>query len=294
MSDDQITVPDDGDERSDQDTSETTPESTADDASTVPPTCPNCGAPLEPDQAYCLECGEPTPAAVPLRKRRTGGPVIVAALLALAIGVGAIVWATTKEDSSAQVVTDTTTTGVLTDIPPFTDTTVTTDTTPTDQFPPFTDTTLTDEFPPFTDTTPTDDFPPFTDTTDTDEFPPLTDTTITEEDPPPFTDTTTTDEDPPPLTDPIDPAGDDQWTGGDAYTVIVSSETDRALADAFAERVTANGETAGVIVTDNYSSLTPGLFAVFVGEYATAAEARSAAQRLAGTYPGAYAAHVAA
>lgn len=44
------------------------------------PICGVCGAGLEPDQTYCLECGSPTPLAPrPSRASRTG--VLVAALL---------------------------------------------------------------------------------------------------------------------------------------------------------------------------------------------------------------------
>lgn len=277
MSDEHLIVPDDdsppdGGGTSGEDGGEATPEPAT-------PVCPDCGAPVEPDQQYCLECGAPTGAAVPLRRRGTTAPIIVAALLALAVGGGALIWAVTKEDSSASVGTGTDTTGIVTDVPPFTNTG---DTTSTD-LPPFgsstddpwgstTDTTDT------TDTTATDD--PWGDT-DT------TDTTMTDD---PWGDTGTTDT---PDPDPDPDSGVDDWTGGDGYTVILSSTTRRADADRFAEQVSATGRDAGVLVSDNHSSLRPGYYAVFTGRYSTQSAAQSSARALQGTYPGAYSRRIA-
>ncbi len=270
MSDEHLIVPDDDSPSGDDATAPTddaTPESAA-------PVCPDCGATVEPDQQYCLECGAPTGAAVPLRRRGTTAPVIVAALLALAVGGGALIWAMTKEDSSASVGTGTDTSGIITDMPPFT----------------FTGDTTTSDLPTFT--TGTDD--PWsttgtetTDTTLTDDPWGQTDTT--------GTDTTGTDDDPWGQTGTTeDPdSGSDDWTGGDGYTVILSSTTRRADADRFAERVNATGREAGVLVSDNHSSLRPGYYAVFTGHYATQSEAQSSARSLQGTYPGAYSRRVA-
>ena len=54
----------------------------------VPPNCPVCGAPLEPDQTYCLECGTPTPLAPPLRKGLGPAPIIALGLAVLGAGAG--------------------------------------------------------------------------------------------------------------------------------------------------------------------------------------------------------------
>jgi len=269
--------------------------------------CTECGTPIDDDQQYCLQCGAPTPAAVPLRRRGATAPVIAAALLALGVGGGALIYALTKEDDGDPVASGPTTTLETTAaLPPFTTDplTVTTSPFPTDPF----NTMTTDSTDPFGNTDTTDPFgttdttDPFgnTDTTDpfgnTDTTDPFgnTDTTDTTD---PFgnTDTTETTDpfDPDPIPD--DPGGTtDDWTSGDGYTVILSSVRDRAAADRFKGRVQATGRTAGVLVSDNYSSLRPGYYAVFSGSYSTASAAKSAAVTLRRSYPGAYAQRVAA
>ncbi len=268
----------------------------------VVPGCGECGAPIDGDQQYCLQCGAPTPSAVPLRRRGASGPVIAAALLALGIGGGAVIYALTREDDGTSTVASvpTTTVGTMTGLPPFT--------TGTD---PFGSTTGTDPFgsttgaDPFGSTTGADPFgsttgaDPFGSTSETDATPPdpdpfgsTSETDATPPDPDPFG-STETDATPAPDPDPAPSDGTDDWTGGDGYTVILSSVRDRAEADSFKSRVQATGRSAGVLVSDNYGSLRPGYYAVFSGTYSTAAAARQAAAGLRASYRGAYAQRVA-
>ena len=127
-----------------------------------------------------------------------------------------------------------------------------------------------------------------TDTTATDTT--VTDTTATETDPT-ATETDTTATEP---TETVAPP-DDWPTGTAAYTVILKSDSqatmDRSEAESFAAGVTQGA--AGVLNSDNYSSLRPGWWAVFLGQYDDADSAKAAAADLRPSYPGAYARYVA-
>ena len=61
---------------------------------------------------------------------------------------------------------------------------------------------------------------------------------------------------------------------------------DRSEADAFAANITQ--QPNGVLDSDQYSSLRPGFWAVWVGEYPTQETAAAASKRLASEFPGAY------
>jgi hypothetical protein len=129
-----------------------------------------------------------------------------------------------------------------------------------------------------------------TDTSATDTGATATDTTGTE------TDTTGTGTDTT-ATEPTatEPPPDDWPAGTAAYTVILKSDSqatmDRSEAESFAAGVTQGA--AGVLNSDNYSSLRPGWWAVFLGQYDDADSAKAAAADLRPSYPGAYARYVA-
>lgn len=84
-----------------------------------------------------------------------------------------------------------------------------------------------------------------------------------------------------------DDASGDEWSGGTAYTVLLSSATSQSAASAFRDRVRATGRSAGVLVSANHSGLRAGYYVVFSGVYPSRAGAIAAARTLASRYPGA-------
>jgi hypothetical protein len=122
------------------------------------------------------------------------------------------------------------------------------------------------------------DFPtastePSTDTTGTDSG--LTDTAGTDSG---LTDTTTVD---------TTTFTSDWQSGTTAFTVIISSVTDLAEAQATAETARGQGESAGVLDSDDHPGLTPGYYVVFSGTFDTRAEAVAHAREISGRFPGA-------
>lgn len=289
MSDEHVTLPDDdgedvGAEGTAADAGES-PEALPEPAADAPTSCAECGTPIEPDQQYCLECGAPTPYAVPLRKRGTAGWLVAASLLALGIGGGALIYALTSEDGGTTVAS-VSTGGTLSTLPPFS---VSTNTLPN----PFTTTTL-----PPTGTIPTvPTFTGFTDETDTETD--FTDETDTETDT--FTDETTTTtpsttsattRTTTPTTDTSTGTtddGDDDWTATTTkWTIILRSFETRADAEDLIDTIQNGAGSAGLIVSDNYTSLNPGYYVVFRGVYDTKAAATAALPAAKKSYPSAY------
>lgn len=79
-------------------------------------------------------------------------------------------------------------------------------------------------------------------------------------------------------------------TSLEGYTVVLLSAEDRPSANAFANEVAGrNDAKAGIIVSDDFSSLPQGFFIVFGGSYDSRERADQAAQRLSARYPGAFA-----
>jgi hypothetical protein len=209
-----------------------------------PGLCPRCGAPYDPYQEYCLECGIRLPAPYGTRRQEmwsSGSPLwlwaALAALLLVALVAGAIVAvAATREDEEGQPATSipvvstspgtTSTVGVLTQPP-----TVTIN-------------------PPTTTFGTTSTIPTTTTTGTTTLGTTTTGSTVT-------------------------------WPAGhDGYSIFLKSVPEsqgRAKADQAAQTARSNGLTqVGVLNSSNYESLNPGYWVTFTGIYDTQAQANSA------------------
>lgn len=219
------------------------PEGVGPPPSPTPGICPNCGAPHDAYQEYCLECGRRLP---PLYASRTEiwtrySPIwlwtALAALLLVALVSGAIVAVAATDDdetaTSIPVVTTgpqtTGTVGVITQPPTIT-------------------------INPPTTTLGTTTFGTTTLSTTT-----LGTTTFG---------TTTS-------------AGNVTWPAGkDGFTVVLKSvptSEGRAQADAAASKARSNGlPQVGVLNSSDYSSLNPGYYVTFSGIYDTQSQANTA------------------
>ena len=98
----------------------------------------------------------------------------------------------------------------------------------------------------------------------------------------------------PPLTTPSKPAPSNgavaSWPAGKAaYTLVLISAKSRKQAYAKAREAKSRGIDAGVLHSNDYSSLNPGYWVVFVGQYKSAAQARSHIDDYASKgFPGGY------
>lgn len=254
----------------------------------APTSCAVCGAELDPGQAYCLECGSPTPAAPRLR-RNTGGLALVAAGLALlGAGAGALAYVASSDGDSAAVAPAPGTTSIIT-VP-----TVPTPTTETDSSLPGDGTATTGTLP--MDTTFTT--PPV----DTTSSLPV-DTTATLPDSGIVTETgpagggQTTDEFPTDDGSFVDPGdggtgggtGTDDWPAGTSgWTAIVASDRTESGARSAASRLQSQGQPGGVLWSSDHPPLNPGYWVAFSGTFTTRSEALSHARTLVASWPGAY------
>jgi cell division septation protein DedD len=140
---------------------------------------------------------------------------------------------------------------------------------------------------PPTSTTPTT---PTTPTTSTD-VPPATATPPTAPTTPPPASTPPTTTPTTPSTPPATGSGIAKWPAGTTgYTVVLISAATRKQANTKAREAKSRGIDAGVLHSNNYSSLNPGYWVVFAGQYSSANEARShideyASKGFAGGYP---------
>ena len=208
-----------------------------------PDACGTCGAPAEPHQDYCLECGS---RIVPARRfstvghaweRRFGrypGDWIWASMLLLLVAAGS---------ATAGIVAgrDTGTGGSETVVA----------TSPVVTAPPA---------PPAAQTQPTST----------------------------ATSTTT------PAPAPAPPKQLTEWPARDGYTVVLASIPARGagLDEARSKVKTARTggvRDVGILVSSRFSSLHPGYYVVFAGVFDSLEEAQTAANRLTGRYPNAYA-----
>ena len=218
--------------------------------------CPQCGAAAEAGQEMCIVCGSRiTPA--PFAGARRGGwklPALAAALGVLLLGTAAafaVVELTEDDEVKKGDVAD-----------------------------------LNDNTQPSTPAPPADQAPPGTtpQTTPAPTTPPTTPETKPEDLNPPGTTTPTP---------PDDSGGGEiaEWPAGKtAYTVVLVSATSRNAADSKAEQAIKRGIKAGVLRSDDFSTLRPGFWVVFAGQYDTSEQATRAADRYAeqgfgGGYP---------
>ena len=220
------------------------PESAPPPPAPEPGLCPNCGAPHDAYQEYCLECGRRLPGLYMGGRYtevwRRDSPVwlwaALAALLLVALVAGAVVaLAATNDDKNS---------GPATSIPVVSTTPQTTNTVGVVTQPP----TIT--------------INPPTTTLSTTTFSTTTFGTTT------FGTTTTN-------------TGNTTWPAGkDGFTVILKSvptSNGRSQADAAADKARTNGLTqVGVLNSSDYSSLNPGYYVTFTGIYDTNAQAQAA------------------
>ena len=246
------------------------------------PRCPNCLSAVEPDQQYCLQCGErlapagPSPSSPMGGRSRPPAALIVAigALLLLLGGFG-IAYGFTRDDDGTKAGGTTTgksgtsTGGVVVPTLTITDTNQT--------VPTFTDVPTGTDIPTGTGPVPTD-IPP-------DSIPTFP------------TDTGTTG--PIPTgTDPGDETSD--WPQGeDAFAVILSSDdtekfTFESITAKKQQAVAKGFSNAGVLNSDDYFTLNPGYWVLYLGPYDTKSEAQAAqAEARAAGYSDAYVRRVA-
>jgi hypothetical protein len=231
------------------------------------PRCEVCGAELEHDQTYCLECGAPTPLAPRLRRGGRALALLAGAIVILGAGAGALAYAVASDDDdSGAAGTAATTatapgTGATAILPPTTgplppDTSVTAPTAPATTAP-GTGTGFETVTGP-TATTPSETAP--------------TETQPTE-------------------TQPTEAGGGgSDWPSGEtAWTALLSSVRSESDARAAKARLASSGEPAGVLFSSDHPGLRPGYWVVFSGSYSSESAAEAQARKLSGSWPGAYA-----
>lgn len=246
----------------------------------APSACQVCGAELDPGQAYCLECGSPSPAAPRLRTGVGGLAAVAAGLAVLGLGAGALAFVASDDESAASgTVVEQPTTAPLITVP-----TASTPTTLTDSSLPG-DTVMT------TPTVPMDTTFTVPDVDTTGALP--VDPTATVPDSGLITETApadggqTTSEFP--ADDGTTGGGTDDWPAGTSgWTVIVASDTTESGARAAASRLQAQGQPGGVLFSSDHPPLRPGYWVAFSGTYTTRDEALSHARSLVSSWPGAY------
>lgn len=251
------------------------------------PPCAECGAPLQPGQAYCLNCGAPTPAAPrPGGNQRATG-LLAAGLIIAGLGAGAIGFAVaTDGEDGASVTTSAATNGDGTTVlaPPAV--TEPTPTVITSTLPGVTTAPSVTTPPATTAPSTTGGIPEVTLPSTSGGLPPAT--TIG----PTATTATTTVTTTRTVTRSEGSAArsTDDWPDGrTGWTAIVKSTPVRAEALAVEGRLAQTGRNAGVLRSDDYSSLKDGYFVVFSGTYGTRDQAAMQARALQGTFPTAYA-----
>jgi hypothetical protein len=228
---------------------------------TAPAACATCGAPLEPGQDWCVECGAAVHAGSGDARRRFPGLAVLAVAVVLAGAGAAFAWAALSSGSDdARRISAPVPSTVATSTAPA----------PTASTPTNPSTT-----PGITPTTPSAAAPG--------DVQPGTQTTTS----PSPSAGSTRGASPSPATS----ATVGAWPPGKrAYTVILNSATSRGSAQRIAKRLASQGVTGvGILDSGKYPSLQAGYTVVFSGQYADVGAAQQAAQRLSAQAPGAYA-----
>jgi hypothetical protein len=232
-------------------------------------TCEVCGAPLDADQTYCLECGSPTPLAPRLGRGLRSSAIVAAAVAVLGLGAGALAYAVSSDDDSGAGTPSATTSGGT--LPVFPGTVPAPPT--TGALPP--DTSFTTPSTP--SSAPTTGFDtvtgPSASTPTTPSAPDRTDTG-------PSTGTDTA----------PSASGDSDWPAGrTAWTAVLSSVRSESDARAAKARLAGSGQPAGVLFSSDFPPLRSGYWVVYSGVYGGRQAAVAQAARLRSDYPGAYA-----
>jgi hypothetical protein len=258
------------------------PEAEPEPPPAAPPACEVCGAELEADQTYCLECGSPTSLAPRLRRSPRAAAIVAAGMVVLGLGAGALAYAVVRDDGSgtSSGPDSLSVPGLLPDqatptLPLVTETVPTTGLLPPDTS--VTTPTLPDTTAPGTSDTATG-FDTVTGPSSTPTVP-LTETST----PPP----TTTESTPP-----VASGGGDWPAGTTAWTAVLASLRTEATARSAKSRVVAGGDPAGVLFSSDFSNLRPGYWVVFSGRYGSREPAIAQAARLKDLFPTAYARRV--
>ncbi len=255
------------------------------------PVCDVCGAALETDQTYCLECGSPTPLALRLRRGGRNTAILAGAMIVLGLGAGALAYAMVNDDEpgdptntvttpSTVLVVPTQTTVIL---PPATQTVPSTGPLPAD-------TSVTTPTAPILTTPSTaptaTGFSTVTGPSSTPTTTPTTAPTTTA-----TTTATTTVATTVTRTATVPTAGgDSDWPAGrTAWTAVLASVRSEPDARAAKARVAAGGNPAGVLFSTDFSVLRSGYWVVFSGIYDSRVTAIAQATKLRGGFPRAYA-----
>jgi hypothetical protein len=79
------------------------------------------------------------------------------------------------------------------------------------------------------------------------------------------------------------------WTGSDGdYTIVIESVKSESGAEKIAQKVQDAGMTVGILNSDDFSSLNPGYYVVFSGEYSSMSDAEDALDGIRSEYKDAY------
>lgn len=227
--------------------------------------CPSCGSPVEPDQLSCLECGAPLRVA---HRRAPSWRVTVLgvalALLVLGTGLGFLLRELITEEPTRASAPAPATTAPATTAP-----------LPTEGDP------TTDSQAAPTATEPAPDEPLPSAGGNESEAPPASGTS-------PPGGSSSSDSQPPAATGDSSsepqPAGGGvaSWPAGkSAFTVVLVSRERRVDARREAQRASGAGLPAGLLRSNDYSSLRPGYWVAYAGEFDSRAEAARRAQSYA-------------
>jgi septal ring-binding cell division protein DamX len=246
----------------------------------TPRACPRCGAGLAPDQEWCLNCGADVGARVAETPRWRVPVLIVGVLLVAALGAIALALIELANDDQQVAQTPPAQTATPTPTPPQA---------PTGEQP----------APGEAGATPGAQVP---EASDSATAPGQSgDATPTPENEGGSAGTATPSPSPgagaSPSPSPGSGAGSTgtvaSWPSGKtAWTVILESATSQSAADAKANELSTSGTSVGVLHSDDFSSLNPGYWVVFSGQYDSESAAQSAADGLKSKVPEAYARHV--